>query len=532
VLVTADEPELIDVRPDPQLTQRLPASAGMIQPQDGMSVPSEAFGLATTTHLGSLLAWAASAAQYDPGGDGEKLRALGVERLPPAPDGCFVRVLVGDARAPEPNPQGGPVETLLLDMNEQTAVLKPLPALVGFAMQWHAPVEFHTSLTLQTSELDPRRLPVPFIAGHVWTIVIVRESAQRTEIHRYLQRLEPLQPFDDTIRLVEQSWRALEARTPLYDDEAARLLARDLDPLSLAVLGYRLALESLWPEVDAVVKRLGSVDLADAKVLAALVGDRDQNMELAVKSPSVPVVGEGYRLMEAWLTDQFAEQSLPPPIAPEPFISGLWTTFDTRGQAVISKAFPVRNAPAWATHCSPPRTQRHPDRAGPGHPTAFMGTGFRLTRALALTDFIAQKMPLIAVFDDEHVDIEAIVRATDDDRHALSRGLRPQGRQGRRVEDSVALPEVGTRIAVIGHPMITFTATIATLAAFSTFPTGEKVIMPGLITAVEGEAHVRVLDDGRRRGRTDHQPRHGRGDRHSPQRQVRGRARSSGSECP
>ena len=85
VLVTADEPEVIDVRPDPQLTQRLPASAGMIQPQDGMSVPSEAFGLATTTHLGSLLAWAASAAQYDPGGDGQKLRALGVEPFAAGP---------------------------------------------------------------------------------------------------------------------------------------------------------------------------------------------------------------------------------------------------------------------------------------------------------------------------------------------------------------------------------------------------------------------------------------------------------------
>ena len=170
-----------------------------------------------------------------------------------------------------------------------------MPALEGFAVQWHAPVPFHTSLTVQTGGLNPKRIPLPFIADHVWTIVIVRESTQRTEIHRYLQRLEPQQPFDDTIRLVEQSWRALEARTPLYDDEAARLLARDLDPLSLAVLGYRLALESRWPEVDAVVKRLGTVELADAHVLAALVGERDKNMELAVKSPSVPVVGEGYR---------------------------------------------------------------------------------------------------------------------------------------------------------------------------------------------------------------------------------------------
>ena len=116
VLVTADEPVVIKVRPDPQLTQRLPASAGMIQPHDGVSEPSERFGVATTTHLGSLLAWAAWAAQFPPGGDGRKLRELGVEPLPPVPGQCFVRLLVGDARPPGPNPQAGPIETLVLDM--------------------------------------------------------------------------------------------------------------------------------------------------------------------------------------------------------------------------------------------------------------------------------------------------------------------------------------------------------------------------------------------------------------------------------
>ena len=237
VLVTADEPEVIEVQPDPQLTQRLPASAGMIQPHDGGSETLRRFGVATTTHLGSLLAWTAWAAQFPPDGDGRKLRALGVEPLPPVPGQCFVRVLVGDARPPGPNPQGGPIETLVLDMNQQAGELKPVPALEGFAVQWQAPVQFHTSLTVQTGGLNPKRIPLPFVADHVWTIVIVRESTQLTEIHRYLQRLEAQHPFDDTIRLVEQNWRALEARTPLYDDEAARLLARNLDPLSLAVLG-------------------------------------------------------------------------------------------------------------------------------------------------------------------------------------------------------------------------------------------------------------------------------------------------------
>ena len=449
-----------------------------------MSEPSEQFGTATTTHLGSVLAWAASAAQFYAGGHGQKLRALGVERLPPAPGQCFVRVLVGDARAPGPNAKGGPIETLVLDLNQQRFPLTPLPGLAEFAVQWHAPVAFHTSLTVQTADLHPTRMPLPFIAGHVWTIVIVRESTQRTEIHRYLQPLQPPQLFDDTIRLVEQNWRALETRTPLYEDEAQRLLARSLDPLSLAVLGYRLALEKRWPEVAAVVGRLGAAELADAHVLAALVRDRDQNMELAVKSPSVPVVGEGYRLMEAWLTDHFAQRNMPPPVAPEPFTGGLWTAFDPRGQAVISKAFPVRNAPAWAEPLLAAAAATARIEPGPGSPNPFIGTGFLIgPRALAMTDFVAKEKPAAAVFDDERVVIEEIVGVTDDDRHGALARIAPVERMPLKIR--WALPKVGTRIAVIGHPLITFTPTMVTLAAFTTYPTGEKMIMPGVIVAVE-----------------------------------------------
>jgi Trypsin-like peptidase domain len=484
VLVTADKPEVIDVRPDPQLTQRLPAAAGMIRPRDGVSDPSEMFGTATTTHLGSLLAWAASAAQFEPDGHGQKLRAIGVEPLPPAPGVCFVRVLVGDARAPVPNPQGGPIETLVLHMDRQALALKPVPALKGFAVQWHAPVPFHTSLTVQTGALNPRRIPLPFIADHVWTIVIVREPTQRTEIHRYLQRLAPQQPFDDTIRLVEQSWRTLEARTPLYDGEAARLLERDLDPLSLAVLGYRLALENRLPEVDDVVKRLGPVELADARVLAAFVGERDMNMQLAVNSASVPVVGEGYRVMEAWLVEHFAKQNMPPPLAPEPFTAGLWTTFDTRGQAVISKAFLVRNAPAWATPLLAAADATARIEPGPDNPGLFIGTGFLVgPRALASTDFVANKKPRFAVFGDKRVVIEEIVGATNDDRHGALARIAPAEQAPLQLR--WALPEVGTRIAVIGHPKITFSPTLVTLAAFTTYPVGEKMIMPGIIISVD-----------------------------------------------
>jgi hypothetical protein len=484
VLVTADEPEVVDVQPDPNLTQRLPASARMIQPVGGTTEPSEVFGVATTTHLGSLLAWAAWAAQFAANGNGRKLRALGVEPLPAAPGQCFVRVLVGDAKIPERSPSSGPIETLSLVMNQEAGRPKPVKALEGFAVQWHAPVPFHTSLTIQAEGLNPRRLPLPFIADHVWTIVIVRESAQRTEIYRYLQRLRPQEPFDDTIRLIEQSSRALESRTPLFDDEAAQLLSRNLDPLSLAVLGFRLALESRWQEVDAVVKRLQPVVLADAHVLAAFVGERDTNMELAVKSPTVPVVGEGYRAMEAWLIDHFAKQNMPPPAAPEPFDGGLWTTFDTRGQPAISKAFPVRNAPVWAAPLLAAADATARLEPAPGNPNPFVGTGFLIgPRALASTDFIVNQGLQAAVFGDERVLIEAVVGTTDDDRHGALVRIGPVAKAPLKL--SWVLPEVGTRIAVIGHPLITFTPTLVTLAAFTTYPTGEKMIMPGVIVAVE-----------------------------------------------
>ena len=79
--------------------------------------------------------------------------------------------------------------------------------------------------------------------------------------------------------------------------------------------------------------------------------------------------------------------------------------------------------------------------------------------------------------------IEEIVGATNDDRHGALARIAPVGRAPLKIR--WALPEVGTRIAVIGHPMITFTPTIVTLAAFTTYPTGEKMIMPGVIVAVE-----------------------------------------------
>jgi hypothetical protein len=270
VLVTSDEPESVVVDPDPRLTQQLGAGVALIRPHDGLAEPSEAFGVATMTHIGSLLAWAASAAQHEPGGHGQRLRAIGVEPVVAAsPQDCFVRVLVGDAQA-EPGTTGGFLESVIVEMGDLHAHLAPIPALAGMAAQWYAPVTHHESLTLQWDTSLPRRLPVPYLAGYVWTVIIARESAQRTEIHRYLDPVEPNTPFDDTIRLVEQNWRALESRATAHDDEIALLLGRRLDPLSLAVLGYRLAMDGRSSDIHGIATALEGVDLADAFVLAGL----------------------------------------------------------------------------------------------------------------------------------------------------------------------------------------------------------------------------------------------------------------------
>jgi hypothetical protein len=100
-----------------------------------------------------------------------------------------------------------------------------------------------------------------------------------------------------------------------------------------------------------------------------------------------------------------------------------------------------------------------------------------------LTDFLADANPRFAVFGEKRVPIEEVVGAINNDLHAALARIGPTEQAPLKLRWE--LPSVGTRIAVIGHPMITFTPTIVTLAAFTTYPTGEKMIMPGVIVAVE-----------------------------------------------
>jgi hypothetical protein len=317
----------------------------------------------------------------------------------------------------------------------------------------------------------------------VWVIVIAREASGTVEIHRYLNRLSPPVQFDDTIRLIEQSWRAFEAGQPLFEDEAIRLLARPLDPLALCMLGYRLARENKQELLNQVVQRLALADIADRHVLASMLGDRDAHMQQAITS-SPPIIGEGYRLMEAWLIDHYAAENLPPPAPPEPFSGAVWTSFDTRATAVISKAFPIVGAPAWANvllhaAAATARVERR------DHGSRFIGTGFLIgPRALATADVVVDdlQVPHAANFGGSTAVLEKLVASSKRHHAALVRIEAVEGLPALAIR--WALPRIGQRIAVIGHPALSFSPTLVTIAAFTTPPAGEKMIMPGVIVAV------------------------------------------------
>ncbi len=488
-------PTIIELRPDPAFTERVPSSAGVIAPNDGFSTPSETFGTATTTRLGSLLAWAASAAQFPPDQNGKKLRSLGVEPVPHETGHCFVRVLVGDTRVPsDQGERQGPIESLSLKFGDDVVQPKPVPGLEGYAVQWSATVGMNGSIIISADGLNPKRFPLPFLAGCVWTIVIARETAQQTEIHRYLDPVSPVTPFDDTIRLIEQNWRALDARLPLFADEAARLLKRKLDPLALVVLGYRLLGEDRKDALREVLARLEGANLADVPVLAAALTDRDENMKRALSIVPGPLVGEGFRALETWLTELNGEAgNVPPPRPTEPVTAGFWTSFDPRGLPVAAKAFLVQDAPDWASPLLPAAqaTARIEPQEGP---IPYVGTGFLLAPdRLVLANFSASMLKkatsgllegATARFEGTRVAIETILGTTDDERHAALARLGHF--DGVPAKLRYVLPEVGDRIAIIGYPTMDDSRVPieAANAAFATSPKGQKMIMPGVITEV------------------------------------------------
>jgi hypothetical protein len=482
VSVTHEEPTRLDIRPDPALTRLLPPGAGALSPHEGFTAPSEVFGAASTSHLGSILAWAASAAQYPPGYAGEKLRSLGIARAAGGAGDCFVRVLVGDTRVPSSySDRQGVIESLSLSLGGDERASVPVPGLDGYAVQWTGAFAWDSSLIVSADGLSPKRFPLPHVPGHVWTLVIARETTQRIEIHRYLAPLDPVTPFDDTIRLVEHSWRAFDAREPLAEGEAERLLSRALDPLALAVLGYRLLREERMDQLAEVLQRLDGSMIADRLVLTAALSDRDAKMTEALTVGSVPVVGEGYRALEAWVSERFAAENAPPPRTPEPLTPGLWTSFDPTGAPVVSQAFPVHDAPGWAAPLLPAARATARIDAPNGRCTGFLVAPDRvLSFPLGHWSGAVEPVDYWAQFDNERLRMNTIRLIREGELTAILARLE-RAAEALPLVTRVELPAVGSRIAVIGYPVIDFNPTPVTLAAFSSYPAGEKMIMPGLI---------------------------------------------------
>jgi hypothetical protein len=488
VLVTGDARQVLEFQPAIELVPSLQAALAPLgmNPQRGMTMPSEQFGPTTTTHLGSLLAWAAWAARFPAGGDGQKLRSIGVDSLPAAdPTRAYVQVIVGDEYSVEAGVEGLSIAFGAIGA-EQHVPPKPVDGLPGLAMQWMGEVSSgDESPCLQLAGLEPKSFPVHALPGFVAVIIVVREASGRIEIHRYLNPVVPNAGFSDAIRRIEQSWRALEARTPLFDGEAEALLKMPLDPLSLAVLGYRLAregkLEALGPRLD----ELAASGLPDGKILQALAGG-DRGAALAA---GIPALGEGYRLLDAWLTARAAASNSAPPVASRPFTGGFWTSFDTRARKVESRAFALQDAPEWA---APVRRAAEATARleSPGTPYPFAGTGWLVSDGvLATASFVMKALApsgWLAAFDLDkaRIAVESLLATTTSDPAIAFMKVDSAGVTPAQVRRS--LPRIGQRIVVVGHPVADTRVPEAAIAsAYTAVPNGAKVIMPGVIVAVE-----------------------------------------------
>ncbi len=488
ILVTADRRQTLHMEPavalEPAVRDAIVALG--IGSDGGTAMPSEGFGPSTATHLGSLLAWAARAARFPENDHGHKLRGVGIDPIAGAdPSRAYVQVIAGDERSVEDGVEGLAI-SFGLSGAEQSVTPKPVPGLPALAMQWAGEVaEGAGSVCLSLAGLEPKSFPVHALPGFVAVIIVVREASGRIELHRYLNPVAPANGFSDDIRRIEQNWRALEARMPLFEGEAEALLALDLDPLSLAVLGYRLLREGKLEKLGERLEEVAESGLPDGKVLAVLAGG-DRGAALAA---GIPLLGEGYRLLDAWLTARAAASNSAPPVASRPFTGGFWTTFDARGQKGETRAFTLEDMPGWAKAAR--RAAEATARLeNPGSQSAFAGTGWLADDGVLVTaDFVvngADAAAWLAAFDlsKPRIPIEARVATTSSEPAIavlrLTSGKIPPAPICR------SLPRVGQRIVVVGHPAADArVAEDAIKAAFTTVPQGRKVIMPGVIIGVE-----------------------------------------------
>lgn len=515
------------------------------KPSGHQSQPSELFGRSvTTTHIGSVLAWAAYASRFPPSSYGQKLRNLGIkQRTSESMDDCLLQILIGDVR---PQWDGSSfTEQCKISVGtaqaEKRIGLLPVPGLPGLARQWTGPMQAgNTSIRIAGPGLKPTSLTLTSLPGYVTVIIVAREQNGGIEMHRYLNPIDPPKQghidFSDDIRRSEQNWRALEDRVPLLPGEAEKLIHRvPVDPLTMAVLGYRLHHEdqlSLFEEApvgnESVWARLRKQAraLPDVHILAALAAGEENaaayngNLQKAAKS-GVPMVADGYEVLSDWLVKKSIRENLPPPIPNRPRTpGGVWTAFDARDNQSISgglRAIPVERlgagGPPWVERIryAIEATARIESTSST---QPFMASGFLVTSELLATmEFCVSSLNAPTSADGERM-FQDLSATFDKSRHRSGNMMRvlTQSRVG-NISGQATLPvilvevdltekpepasliwvapEVGQRIAVVGHPLSDGRISEGAIAdVFSGIPAGEKTVMPGIVVEVDSSSFV------------------------------------------
>lgn len=301
--------------------------------------PSELLGRIAGLRLGSLLSYAAYAANWT-GDYFVKLRSLGA---PPFPErgeqACGALVLVGvagdrDAGESEEFLRGCRVDLLRDGRSVGEGGFTPLSGLPA-AASWQTGVERPGPLwaELRLPGFCVTRYALITLPGRLSVIVAVLESDGTVDVQELLLPLDQGAPWHDflakpeNVRKLDLSLRAFQAheKDPLPEKDLEDLLAgRWLDPLLACVAGYSLvrsgeperfvgqvrrgALDGLGPEAPPRAWRLGKSALVnllslfpglpDAWVLAGLcdpVGEEDW-FEKAVRC-GVPLFAEGLRAL-------------------------------------------------------------------------------------------------------------------------------------------------------------------------------------------------------------------------------------------
>ncbi len=457
------------------------------------SQASEVFGW-PTTNVGSLLAWSAWAARFDPGGYGHRLRSLGVDH-PTGGDGSgsHLQVLVGSPSdvswAEEFSVAVGPAGA------EQVVDSNQVAGMAGLGRQWQHLFEAHGSVVFEGPDVGRISLPVPVIPGFGHVVVVAAEAGGGREIHRYLLPNDPHDSFSDWIRLQELNWRGLQEGRPFLPGEEERLYQDPyFDPLTEAIVGFRLLAEGRGELIPPPTMGTG---LPDLEVLRHAGGFE-----------SVDITGIGTPLLEpAYLhllelrRQQAAALNAPPPVEERPIVRGTaWTLLDAGEKGprlsdgvLVTSEIEALN-PTWYHSIADVVAATARIESG-----SAQGTGFLVApRLLAVPAFaMAGGRSTASVVDDAVAWFEAgsrpialAVVAVDEGAASAGNMILVELAEPPAVDPVVlsdGRPAPWDRVGIIGHPMPDPRVAVDAIeSAFGSLPTGEKTLVTGTVHRIDG----------------------------------------------